>query len=200
MPRQVVVIHGGETFATYEQYVAFLRGCTVDDPSVPSPKGWKDTLAERLGDDFAIVKPSMPNKLNAKYAEWRIWFEKYVPYLHDDVTLVGHSLGGIFLAQYLSERDFPKHIRQTALVAPPAGATGPEDSLADFALPEDMSRFAERGGKITLFFSQDDFCIPFAHKEVYATRLPSAKIVTFTDRGHFLQEEFPELVALIRGE
>lgn len=197
--RQVIVIHGGETFATHEKYVEFLRACTVDDPSIPSPKGWKDVLGEHLGEGFLVVKPGMPNKLNAKYAEWKLWFEKYLPYIQDDVTLVGHSLGGIFLARYLSENAFPKRIAKTILIAPPAGATGPDDSLADFVLPEDMSLFAQQGGEITLYFSTDDFVIPIARKEIYTQRLPSAKIVTFTDCGHFLQEEFPELVALIRN-
>jgi uncharacterized protein len=199
MSRQVIVIHGGETFATYDKYLAFLRAYEIDDPALVSPKGWKDNLAERLGDGFQVLQPKMPNKLNASYAEWSIWFEKYLPYAQDDVILVGHSLGGIFLAKWLAENEFPKRIAATFLIAAPAEATGPEDSLADFVLPEDLFPFAKQGGRIVLYFSKDDPVVPVSHKDIYVRRIPRAETMLFQERGHFLQEEFPELVAAIKG-
>jgi predicted alpha/beta hydrolase family esterase len=194
----VLLIHGGETFASRERYLGFLRGLVIDDPHLPKQLGWKDVLADRLGPEYDVLKPGMPNKLNASYEEWAIWFEKHLPYVADDCVLVGHSLGGIFLAKYLSESAFPKRIAKTILVAAPFEA-GAGESLADFALPEDLSRFARQGGEITLFASEDDMVVPFADVKKYAAALPAAQVLEFSDRGHFLQEEFPELVGLIKG-
>ncbi len=59
----------------------------------------------------------MPNKTNAQFEEWKIWFEKFIPFLNDGVILVGHSLGGVFLAKYLSENKFPKKIGGVFLVS-----------------------------------------------------------------------------------
>ena len=61
--------------------------------------------------------PSMPNKQNAAYDEWSIWFEKYFAYLKDDVILIGWSLGGMFLAKYLSDKPFPVKIKSLFLLA-----------------------------------------------------------------------------------
>jgi hypothetical protein len=50
----------------------------------------------------------MPNPMNARYNEWKILFKKIVLLLDDNVILIGHSLGAIFLVKYLSENKFPK--------------------------------------------------------------------------------------------
>ena len=47
----------------------------------------------------------MPCYLNAKYIEWKIVFESIVERLSigDEITLIGHSLGGNFLLKYFGE-------------------------------------------------------------------------------------------------
>ena len=61
----------------------------------------------------------MPLQENAKYNDWKIFFERYIPFLRNNVILIGASLGGIFLAKYLSENKFPKKILSTYLICPP---------------------------------------------------------------------------------
>ena len=109
MKKQVVVIHGGDTFETYEEYLNFLRGYEIDIERYKSDKrDWKPWLRQRLGSDYEVILPIMPNKTNARFDEWKIWFEKFIPFLHDNVLLIGHSLGGTFLAKYLSENKFSR--------------------------------------------------------------------------------------------
>jgi predicted alpha/beta hydrolase family esterase len=61
----------------------------------------------------------MPCRENASYPAWKIWFEKIFPYLNEEnIIIVAHSLGGIFISKYLSENAFPKHLAQLHLVAP----------------------------------------------------------------------------------
>lgn len=194
---QLVFIHGGESFATYKDYLDALRSWEYD-PAPEPVKKWRDTLAPELGEEWQVLMPSMPSKLNAKYLEWCIWFDKVVPHLKDGVVLVGHSLGGIFLAKYLEEGSMPFTIAATFLIAAPYDATEPGESLADFALPPSLSRFAAQAGKVCLYHSEDDPVVPFSELAKYQAQLPQATIRTFAGRGHFLGPALPELISDIK--
>jgi hypothetical protein len=189
--RQVIAIHGGDVFATYEEYIAYLKSMTIDFERAQR-KGWKSTFQESLGEQFEVISPRLPNANNAKYEEWKIWFEKYIPYMRGGIVLVGHSLGGMFLAKYLSENTLPVRIAATFLVAAPFDLDS-ERQIVEFTLPESLTRLEEQGGKVYLFQSSDDPVVEFGELSKYQAALPSAEAVTFTDRGHFDQESLPEL-------
>jgi len=199
MKKQVVVIHGGDSFDTHEEYLSFLRDFEIDSLDYFRGKSWKTTLQERLGDNFEVILPRMPNPFDARYAEWKIWFDKLVPFLSDGVVFVGHSLGGIFLAKYLSENKFPKTITATILISAPFDGEGDEESLVDFILPSSLELFERQGGKIFVYRSEDDTSVLPIQCEKYKKALPSAQTMIFEDRGHFTQEEFPELVKHIKN-
>jgi len=198
MKKQVILIHGGETFETYEKYMEFLK---VTDVSISDlkRKKWKKTLAEKLGDDYDVVTLEMPNDMNAKYLEWKIWFEKYIPQFDNEIILVGHSLGGIFLAKFLSEENVARGIKATLLVAPPYDDIDHYYSLADFKLPDDLSKLQEQGGKVIIYHSKDDPVVPFADFLKYQKALPAIEFRIFEDKGHFTSGEFPEIVEDIRN-
>lgn len=199
MKKQVIVIHGGDTFDTYEDWLSYLKVKKLDFERIKNPfSGWKETLGEKLGDEFELVYPQMPNKQNAKYAEWKIWFETIIPYLEPEVIFIGHSLGGIFLAKYLSENKFPKKIKAIFLVA----ACYDDEtvgSLADFKIPENLEGLRKQGGRIFIYHSEDDPIVPITDAKKYKQALPDAKLTIFKDRGHFMQEEFSELVEDIKN-
>jgi predicted alpha/beta hydrolase family esterase len=198
--KQVVVIHGGDTFASYDEYLAFLRDFQIDFERYRAPgTNWKRTLGPALGDDYEVISPDMPDKNNAKYFEWKIWFEKFIPHLDPGVILIGHSLGGIFLVKYLSENTLPKTILATFLVAACYDDTHSDYSLADFVLPEKLDNFPKQSPRIFLYHSNDDKVVPFADLLKYQESLPNAIARTFTDRGHFNQETFPELITDVQS-
>lgn len=195
MAQQVFVVHGGETFNTYEEYVEHLQSTEVRLEDL-NRKDWKSTLAEKLGETYQVLAPRMPCSQNARYAEWKIWFEKFIPFLTDGVIFVGHSLGGTFLAKYLSEETLPKRIQATFLVA--ARYSTSDKHMADFNLSSSLNRFAQQGGEIYLYHSRDDEVVPFSSLEEYAQQLPNAQPRIFADRQHFNQEDFSEIVEDIR--
>lgn len=196
--QQVVVIHGGTTFPSREAYLSYLQGKKLELADL-SRRNWKSSLSDALGSGFAVYTPRMPNGQDARYMEWKVWFEKILNLLEDDVILVGHSLGGIFLLKYLAENEPLRTVRGTYCIAPPYFEVGGtayegEEYIGDFALPNNLSSVAERAGRLTFYFSSDDFIVPISHADRYAVKLPAAAMCRFEDRGHFLQEEFHELV------
>lgn len=190
--KQIVLIHGGMTFDTYEEYLTYLESYNFKIESL-THKDWKDNLESDLP-DFEVIYPKMPNSKNAKYKEWKIWFEKIIPFIKENVILVGHSLGGIFLAKYLSENIFPKNIDSLHLVAAPYDTEVIKESLADFSLNFDVSNLSEKIEKIFLYQSKDDTAVAYEDVQKYKRDLPASTLLTFDNRGHFKQEKFPELV------
>jgi predicted alpha/beta hydrolase family esterase len=197
MKTTVLVIHGGNTYNTYEEYINNLSSKTVDLDRLRYGVGWKDTITGDLGDDYDVFLPSMPNSSNAQYNEWKIWFEKVMAAMPQKLILVGHSMGGIFLAKYLSENTINNEILALFLVAAPYTST-PEENLASFELGNNVSSLNNASENIVLYHSQDDEVVPIAGLNEYQKQLPNAEAVTFNDRGHFLQEHFPELVEKIK--
>lgn len=195
---QLICIHGGETFDTYEEFLDAFSSWTYD-PMRSLERNWKDTLSEKLGDTWEVLQPAMPNKQNAHYNEWRMWFEKVLAYAKDDVICAGHSLGGVFLAKFLSEEVAPVRIKASILIAAPFFEKEKEYSLADFSLPESLVSFTRQGGAIHLLHSEDDPVVPYKNARAYKEALLGAHLHTFKDRGHFRQENFPELIRLIKS-
>jgi predicted alpha/beta hydrolase family esterase len=195
---QILVIHGGTTFRNKEDYLDFL---TKRDISIDKKTSWrKDYLEKELGEDCEVITPRMPLQDNAEYEEWKIHFERHFDLLNDELILIGVSLGGIFLAKYLSENNFPKKIISAYLVAPPFdNSLGGEDLLGGFELGDDLSLIENNCKNVTLLFSKDDDSVPVLHMEKYKEKLPNCKTIVYESKnGHFKIEEFPEIVAMIK--
>ncbi len=197
MKKQVVVIHGGNTYKRYKEYLAYLKSKKINLDRYRKGS-WKNSLQRRLGRNFDVLLLKMPNSANARYQEWKRVFRKIAPLLRDNLILIGNSLGGVFLAKYLSENKFPKKILASMLVAAPYGPKDVKEFLGNFVISNNLARFRKQGGQIFLFYSQDDPVVLFVDLEKYQKLLPEAVIRTFKKRGHFMQPEFPEIVREIK--
>lgn len=198
MKTQLVFIHGGDVFDTQEKYLSSLKNIMIETLDYFKPRSWGSFIRETLGDDFEVITPQMPNKANARYSEWKIWFEKIIPLLGNDIIFVGHSLGAIFLSKYLSENKIPKKIKGVFLVATPFDGEDTEDDMGDFILPDDLHLLKEQAGELYFYHSKDDSVVPFLDLEKYQKKIPNAHFLVFEDRGHFSQKEFPELIEEIK--
>jgi len=195
MKKQIIYIHGGDSFDSYEDYIKYLKETEFSIDWFLPRKRWIDDMINELNNDYQFFMPQMPCKQNANYEEWKIWFEKMLPFINDGVILIGHSQGGIFLAKYLSENNYPKKISALMLVAPVHNNT-PE--VGSFRLEKSLKNVLGQCNEIHLFLSKDDFVVPFSESEEYKKELPNAQMHIFEERGHFLQETFPEIVEEIR--
>jgi len=199
---QVFYIHCGNTYTDYDNFLYDLKHKKLwnasDEPVIDK---WSATLRRELGEEYQVFMPSMPNKQNAKYEEWKIWFERHFEFIKDGVVLLGWSQGGYFFAKYISENTLPIKAKSLILVAAPAGPDnfGGEDG-GDFAfLDKNLNNISKQVDKIYILHSKDDFVVPYEHALKYKEALPEAELITFEDKNHFLVEELPELVELIKG-
>lgn len=197
---QVFIIHGGMTFKNKKDYLHYLKTRKI---SIEEKIYWSNEyLKKNLGNKFEIIKPRMPLQDNAMYGEWKTHFERHFPYLTDNIILIGASLGGIFLAKYLSENKFPKKILATYLICPPFDDTLSEEDLVNgFELKSDLSLIEKNSKNLNLLFSKDDDVVPVSHAEKYRKKLKNANIVIYPSKnGHFKIAEFPEIVKMIKDD
>ncbi|MBU2037089.1 alpha/beta hydrolase [Patescibacteria group bacterium] len=197
---QILIVHGGMTFKNRKDYLNFLKNREI---SIAKKIKWSsDYLDKELGKNFEIIRPRMPLQDDAKYGDWKIYFERIISYLKDDMILIGESLGGIFLAKYLSENKFPKKILSTYLVCPPFDNTlTGEDLVGGFKLKSDLSLLENNSKNLYLLFSEDDDVVPAPHAKKYGEKLKNAKIVIYKSKnGHFKIPKFPEIIEMIKGD
>ena len=202
MKQQIVFIHGGDSFSKQEDFLEYLKQASVRNlPGSEAGKHFTHTLREDLGENFEVFMPSMPNKQNANFEEWSIWFERHFSYLSGEVVLVGWSLGGMFLAKYLSEHEVPFTVKKLILLAAPCGRYESPDGndCGNFQFePTALAVLEKRAEKIYIFHSNDDFVVPISAAHEYKLNLPSATLHLFEDKNHFLSSEFPELLDILR--
>jgi predicted alpha/beta hydrolase family esterase len=193
--RQILFIHGGNSFPSNDEYLEDLRSLEMDYKRLKYAKRWREWIAEQLPDDD-VLTPTFPNGFNAQYDEWVIYFEKIVPFLKDGYSLVGHSLGGMFLAKYLHTHVLPVKARHIVLLAARYGESDHDTSgsfLVESAVGVDRST-----AEVHLFHSKDDKVVEFESLARFAADLPSATTHIFDDRGHFNQPTFPELLEILQ--
>ncbi len=197
---QLFIIHGGMTFKSRVAYINYLKKRKI---SLIKKPGWYGSYLDKsLGKQLQIIRPRMPLQDNAKYVDWKIHFERHIPLLKNNIILLGSSLGGIFLAKYLSENKFPKKILAVYLICPPFdNSLGHEDLVGGFKLKADLSLLEKNCANTTLMFSKNDLVVPISHAKKYQTRLKKSKIIIYKHvKGHFEITRFPELIKMIKND
>jgi len=201
MKQQVFYIHGGESYDDHDVFLNRLHTIDIRDlPTVETKGKWTGTLAAELGEDYEVFMPAMPNKQNAKYEEWKIWFERHFEYLNDGVILLGCSLGAMFLTKYLADNTPPFSVKVLMLLACPIRVTGfHDDESGSFRFNTNViPELAGKAAQIFVLHSKDDFLVPYEHALTFHELLPEAELLTFEDKNHFLVAKFPELIQLIK--
>lgn len=193
--RQVLVIHGGGNFIPKhgETMLEMIVASEVSLPRMRRSADWKATLQDTLGSAYDVLSPRMPNADAPRYEEWKRYFEKILPLLEPNALYVGHSLGAMFLAKYFSEASVQSQPAALFLVAPPFTALGFGWELSTI---ENLRPHAD-----TLFFyhSTDDAVVDYAESARYRERIPGATFRELDGRGHFNNDDFPEIALDIRS-
>src|SRR5262249_19569504 len=125
-------------------------------------------------------------------AAWKQQLAKGLDSIGDRAILVGHSLGGTILINFLAEAEPQKSVAGIFLVAAPfIGAGGWESE--DLAPPLDIGPVLPKDAAVYLYHGRDDEIVPFAHVELYARALPRAVIRRLDERNHQLNEDLVDV-------
>ena len=114
--------------------------------------------------------PIFPNKLDAKYQEWKIVFDGIISGISrdDHITLIGGSLGGCFLLKYFSENQHsPLNIDHIHLIAACL-------ECGDFTPPANYEYLQEIGNRVHIWHAVDDTIVPFTIGQELEKILPHA--------------------------
>lgn len=197
--KQVILIRGWEVKENYKDFYDYIEKIEFD-PYKEVKNKWSKWFRDFIWNDFDGITVDMPNKEFSDYKAWKIMFEKVFPYLKDDIIFIGHSLWWSFLSKYFNEENIDfliKRLKKIILIAP-ASRDIPWDLIWSFWFNLNMKNLKEIQEKIVIFHSKDDFVVPFEHMDDYRKVLKKSDFRIFEDNGHFLDEDFPELIEEIK--
>ena len=154
-------------------------------------------LARKLGTDYRVIAPEMPDADNPHYQTWRDRIEQELEAVDGKVIFVGHSFGGSVLLKYLAEGSYRKPVRGLFFVSVPNW--GPDGWAYDeYAVSNDIgSRLPP--SRIFLYHSRDDPEVPFAHLANYQDHLPTATARPIEGSEHSFVEGLSILVDDIKS-
>ncbi len=198
MKTPVIVIHGGNSYPSHEAYLESLHKKEVDFERMRSYFGWKMKLQDNLGDKFDVFSPRMPMGDNADYELWKLWFEKIMNKLNKPAILLGHSLGAMFLVKYFSENKLKNKMKALLLVSAAYCCEKIKHECGNFNLVKDISALTDIADNVVFFHSEDDPVVPYESFLEFKKLIPDAEFVSFSDKGHFIGTEFPEIIKVIK--
>ncbi len=198
MKQRALIIHGKPSKETY----------FTPDFASASNAIWIPWLQQQLLQrDISTQTPEMLRAYQPDYAIWKATFEQFT--LTTDTLLIGHSCGGGFLVQWLSENPHVT-VGDVFLVAPAFGDTLTPDSRYDVPLLGGFFDFVpdkslvDRVRSMHLLYSDNDSTRVDATVALLRRAYPAMQLHLFPGYGHFSSTDsgermtqFPELLRLI---
>lgn len=114
--------------------------------------------------------------------------KKQIGYLKNEDILLGHSLGGLLLLQYLEAAEMVETPRAVVLVAAPWKVSRPE--LSQLMVDElDADVIMWKAREFVVIHSKDDKLVPFEHGKKLAEAL-RARFVERDGEDHYMGEQY----------
>ena len=199
MKTLVMILHGGESGGNRSDDGIPIR--SIIKSTFSTDKGnpiWTENLDKFLGSDkFEVICPLFPNANDMVYTERERFLNQVLSDLgfrdYQDLILVSHSLGTVFLQKYLCvnnvNQKFGKNVKQVHFVACSV-------DYGDFKLSQNWNNIINQvdPSQIYLYYSNDDKKCEPEETLFYKQNLSESNIQAFEDKGHFTSFEFHELV------
>jgi predicted alpha/beta hydrolase family esterase len=147
---------------------------------------------------FQVIAPELPLSSKEELDMPAILevMKKEVGYLKNDDILLGHSLGGLLVLQYLEAVEMVETPRAVVLVAAPWNVARPElRRLFVDDLDADVLMWKAR--EFVIIHSADDKLVPIEHGRKLAQQLRARLIETAAD-DHYMGEQYPILLETIK--
>jgi uncharacterized protein len=157
-----------------------------------------ESLQKELGTAYDVRYPRMPLEEEAGYSDWKARIAVELASLEDEVTMVGHSVGGSIMLKFLSEEQVTRSIAGLFLIATPYFGGDKNWNYDELTLSQNFPDKLSNIPHIFLYHSRDDEIVPFAHLALYAEKLPQATIREFDERGHQFRNNLADIAGDIK--
>lgn len=157
---------------------------TIDDWWFPSIR---DALGER---GFTVIAKNMPDPDLARQEFWLPFIEKELQ-VDKNSIVIGHSSGAVAIMRYLEKHQ----LLGVVLVGASYTDLGDEHEKQSgyYDKPWQWEKIKNNTKWILQFASTDDSYIPILEHRFVHEKL-NTEYQEFSDRGHFMVKEFPELL------
>ncbi|XP_078086701.1 serine hydrolase RBBP9 [Mustelus asterias] len=156
---------------------------------------WYKWAKDRLKQipDFQCLLQNMPDPLTARKTIWLPFMEKTLQ-CDEQTVIIGHSSGAVAAMRYAETHRVYGIILVSAYTSDLGDANERESGY--FSSPWQWEKIKCNCKCIVQFGSTDDPFLPWSEQQKVADGL-QAELHKFTDRGHFQDEKFPELITVI---
>ncbi len=181
---------------TLRRDLVFIHSAGPQDGQKGS-SGLISRLNEALGGAYHIIAPAMPDPERPDIDAWLSGIDQAVSQAKSGAVLVGHSLGGSSILQYLARNPeiWRENNRFAAVFSIAAPFWGLEDwEVTDFALSKDELGVLADCNPMHFCHSKDDKIVGFSHCQTYLDRLPNANQITLNTAGHMMLDGDIELL------
>lgn len=180
MARQVLFIHGGGGGA-YEEDLKLAA-----------------SLRDRLGADYAVQYPQMPDEEDPDYEVWKQTIADELAAMAVDGILVGHSIGASVIIRAVVD-GIGQPIAGVFLVATPFWHDHEIWRWTEVELPDDAAERLPRGVPVFFYHGSQDEIAPVSHLDMYARVFPQATVRRLDGRNHQLNDDLAEVAQDILG-
>ena len=149
-------------------------------------------LQNRLGPNYNVHCPRMPNEASPKTAVWKRRLAKEIAAMGNGAILVAHSAGATVAILSVAERAIKQRPAGLFLVSTPFCGDGGWE-IEGFDLPANVSDRIPAGVPIFFYHGRDDEIVPFAHVGLYAKAIPRAVVRRLSGRNHQLNDDLSEV-------
>lgn len=149
--------------------------------------------AELVARHVKVFAPQMPNAANPKVSEWLSMLSNWVGKPDANTFFVGHSLGCVAIARYITSLPPKAVIGGAVFVAGFSGDINIPEIAEFYTLPCEPEKVKSHGGKFVAIFSDNDKYVPLEKALEFAHAI-SAKTVLEKGRGHFQVNALPSVL------
>jgi alpha-beta hydrolase superfamily lysophospholipase len=150
------------------------------------------SLRRTLGPAHTIRYPRMPAEADPDATAWKRTIAWELGRLRDGVCLVGHSIGGAILMDYLADGNLPRRPAGVFLIATPFIGDGGWPS-EDLRPTRQVALALRRGAPLYFYRGGEDDTVPACHIDLLATAFPDATIRRLEGRDHQLNDDLSEV-------
>jgi len=151
------------------------------------------SLRARLGAEYVVRYPEMPNEEEPDYETWKDIITREVADMGSGAILVGHSIGASVIIRVVVDGGIEQSLAGVFLLAAPFWYDHDFWCWKDVELPGNAAERIPGDLPVFLYHGRQDESVPFSHVEMYARALPRATVRPLDGRNHQLDDDLTEV-------